>query len=102
MRAVQSDAVVDTPGHTGQRVTVRYFAWVREKVGRVEETIDVPADVATAGAFVAWLAQRGDEYAEAFRRPEVVRVALDQVHVKASASIRGAREIALFPPVTGG
>jgi molybdopterin synthase sulfur carrier subunit len=102
MRAVQSDAVVDTPGQTGQRVTVRYFAWVREKIGRAEEAIDVPADVETAGAFVSWLAQRGDEYAAAFRRPDVVRVALDQVHVKPAASIKGVREIALFPPVTGG
>ena len=99
---MQSDVVVDIPGHVGQRVTVRYFAWVREKIGRAEETIDVPADVGTAGEFVAWLAQRGDEYAEAFRRPDVVRVALDQVHVKPAASIRAAREIALFPPVTGG
>ncbi len=99
---MQSDAVVESPGAAGQRVTVRYFAWVREKVGRAEETIDVPADVRTVGDFVAWLAQRGEEYAAALQRPDVVRVALDQVHVKSAASIVGAREIALFPPVTGG
>ncbi|MGE3228513.1 MAG: molybdopterin converting factor subunit 1 [Hyphomicrobium sp.] len=86
----------------GQRLTVRYFAWVREKVGRSEETLEVPAEVATAGDLVRWLAARGPEFAEAFARPEVVRVALDQVHAKPTASLRGVREVALFPPVTGG
>lgn len=104
MRAVQSDAITEKPASTaaGQRLTVRYFAWVREKVGRAEETIEVPDGVATVGDLVAWLAARGSEYGDAFRRPGVVRAALDQVHVKPAASIRGAREIAFFPPVTGG
>ena len=51
---------------------------------------------------VAWLTQRGPEYAEAFARPGVVRAAVDQTHVQPTASIAGAREIAFFPPVTGG
>ena len=83
-------------------VKVLYFAWVREKVGRAEEILDVPADVATAEQLMVWLKRRGPEYAEAFARSEVIRVALDRTHVKPTASIAGAREIAFFPPVTGG
>ncbi|HRN84957.1 MAG TPA: molybdopterin converting factor subunit 1 [Hyphomicrobium sp.] len=91
-----------TAASAGQRVTVRYFAWVRERVGRAEEQIALPADVATVGELARWLATRGPEYAEAFRRADVVRAALDQVHVKPSAPLAGAREVAFFPPVTGG
>lgn len=86
----------------GQRLTVRYFAWVREKIGRAEETLVVPDGIATVGDLVGWLAARGPEYAEAFRRPDVVRAALDQVHAKPAHPIQGAREVAFFPPVTGG
>lgn len=104
MRAVPSGMIDEkvAGGAAAQHLTVRYFAWVREKVGRAEETVMVPAGVATVGELVGWLAARGPEYAEAFRRPGVVRAAIDQVHVKTSAPIRGAREVAFFPPVTGG
>ena len=83
-------------------VKILYFAWVREKVGRPEEILDLPAGVATVADLVAWLKQRGPEYAEAFARAEVIRVALDRTHVKPTAALAGAREIAFFPPVTGG
>ena len=83
-------------------IKVLYFAWVREKVGKAEEILDVPADVATAAQLITWLKGRGPEYAEAFARAEVIRVALDRTHVAPTASIAGAREIAFFPPVTGG
>ncbi|WP_072397375.1 molybdopterin converting factor subunit 1 [Hyphomicrobium sp. CS1GBMeth3] len=89
-------------GAAGQRLTVRYFAWVREKVGRAEERIVVPDGVATVRDLVGWLREQGPEYANAFERPDVVRAAVDQVHVKPAQPISGAREIAFFPPVTGG
>lgn len=81
---------------------IRYFAWVREKTGKAEEVVDLPAGIATIADLVAWLTRRGPEYAEAFARPGVVRAAVDQTHVQPTASIAGAREIAFFPPVTGG
>jgi molybdopterin synthase sulfur carrier subunit len=84
------------------RVTLRYFAWVREKAGRAEETVELPPDTATVGDVIAWLKTRGPEYAEAFARSEVIRAAIDQTHVKHSTPVAGAREIAFFPPVTGG
>jgi molybdopterin synthase sulfur carrier subunit len=81
---------------------VLYFAWVRERVGKPEEEVDPPADVTTVAQLVEWLAGRGDEYAHAFANPKVVRAALDRTHVKPEAPLAGAREVAFFPPMTGG
>jgi sulfur-carrier protein len=83
-------------------VTLRYFAWIRERIGRSEEMLDVPADVTTVGELVGWLKAKGPEYAAAFERAEVIRAAVDHAHVQRNAGIAGAREIAFFPPVTGG
>ncbi len=81
---------------------VLYFAWVRERIGKAEETVEPPAGVRTVGELIAWLAGRGEEYAHAFERPQVIRAAIDQTHVRPDTAIAGAREIALFPPMTGG
>jgi molybdopterin synthase sulfur carrier subunit len=83
-------------------VTLRYFAWVRERIGKTEEVVDLPAGIGTVGEMVAWLSGRGEEYAYAFENPKVVRVAIDRAHVRADAAVAGAREIAFFPPMTGG
>ena len=79
-----------------------YFAWVRERVGRTEEEVTPPAEVATVADLIAWLTGRGEEYAYAFETPGVVRVAIDRVHAKPDSPIAGAGEIAFFPPMTGG
>ena len=79
-----------------------YFAWVRERVGKTEEVVDVPAGLATVGDLVTWLAGRGEEYAHAFANPKVVRAAIDRTHVRPDAAVGQAREIAFFPPMTGG
>ena len=79
-----------------------YFAWVRERIGRDGETIDPPAQVADVAGLIGWLAGRGGGYAEAFAEPARLRAAVDQAFVPLDASIAGATEIALFPPVTGG
>ena len=81
---------------------VKYFAWVRERIGKEEETIDPPADVRTVGDLIDWLARRDESYAYAFETPRVIRAAIDHAHVKPEATISGAREIAFFPPMTGG
>jgi len=83
-------------------VKVLYFAWVRERIGKTEEVVDPPPTVRTVGDLAAWLATRGEEYAYAFENPKVVRAAIDRSHVKPEAAIAGAREIAFFPPMTGG
>ena len=79
-----------------------YFAWVREKIGRASETVDVPANVETVADLIAWLKTRGDEYQRAFETTNTVRAAIDHTHAKHDAKIGSAREIAFFPPVTGG
>ena len=84
------------------RLKLVYFAWVRERVGRPEEVAEVPGHVATVRDLVTWLKSRGEEYAHAFENEGVVRAAIDHVHVKPDAALAGAREIAFFPPMTGG
>jgi molybdopterin synthase sulfur carrier subunit len=81
---------------------LKYFAWVRERVGKTEETVELPPGVRTVEDLMAWLAARGESYAHAFETPRVIRAAIDHAHVKPDAAIAGAREIAFFPPMTGG
>jgi sulfur-carrier protein len=79
-----------------------YFAWVKERTGIAAEDVDVPASVTTVAELMAWLKTRGPEFEHAFARSEVIRAAVDQSHVRHDAHLAGAREIAFFPPVTGG
>lgn len=81
---------------------VLYFAWVRERIGKAEEIVDPPVAVRTVGDLIGWLAGRGEEYANAFASPKTIRAAIDHTHVRPEAAIAGAREIAFFPPMTGG
>ena len=83
-------------------IKVRYFAWVRERVGKPEEDVEPPASVATVGDLMVWLAGRGEEYAHAFENPKVIRAAIDRTHVRPDAPLARAAEIAFFPPMTGG
>lgn len=79
-----------------------YFAWVRQKVGRGEEEMALPAQVATIADLMTALHARGGGYAEAFSDPSRLRAARNQDHVNADAAIAQDDEIAFFPPVTGG
>ncbi len=79
-----------------------YFAWVRERIGLREEDVELPATVRTTGELVEWLKSRGPEYAYALAEPKAVRIAVDQVHAGADAPLAGVREVAIFPPMTGG
>ena len=83
-------------------VKLLYFAWVREKAGRAEEEVELPAEAKTVADVIAWLKTRGPDFENAFERGEIIRAAIDQTHVKHDAPVTGAREIAFFPPVTGG
>ena len=79
---------------------VLYFAWVRERIGLPRENIDTQA--ATVHDLVAELCTRNERYAAAFADTSALRVAVDQELVEFSTPIAGAREIAFFPPMTGG
>jgi sulfur-carrier protein len=89
-------------GNPTRQVSIRYFAWVREKTGRSEETVEIGPGILTISDLVAWLRTRGPEYDAAFSSTGTVRAAIDMTHVKPDAKIASAREIAFFPPVTGG
>lgn len=79
-----------------------YFAWVRERIGKAEENVTVPAEVGTVAELIGWLRGRGDEYAHAFENAPHIRAALDRRHVRHDAPLTDAREVAFFPPMTGG
>lgn len=79
-----------------------YFAWVRERIGKAEEDLDLPANVKTVADLLVFLRERGEGYRNALARPEIIRVAIDHEHVDHGHEIANAGEIALFPPMTGG
>lgn len=79
-----------------------YFAWVRERIGLAGEDLVPPAEVRTVGELIGWLATRGENYAHAFENPKIIRAALDKTHVKHDTPFAGSRDIAFFPPMTGG
>jgi molybdopterin synthase sulfur carrier subunit len=79
-----------------------YFARMRQIIGKGEEDITIPAEITTVSRLIDFLKERDDAYASAFADPRIVRAAIDQTHAPLDASIKGAREIAFFPPVTGG
>jgi len=82
------------------RLDVLYFAWVRERIGMPREKLDTQA--ATVADLVAELVAREDRYAAAFADLSALRVALDQELSSFDAPLDGVREVAFFPPMTGG
>ena len=79
-----------------------YFAWLRERIGVGSEEVSPPQGVDTVGALIEWLKTREPRYEAAFAQTAAIKVAVDQEQTDFDASIIGAREVALFPPVTGG
>ena len=83
-------------------ITLLYFAWVRERIGAGEEIVTPPQEVKTIADLVDWLATSSAGHAAAFADRGRLRAAIDQDFVPLDTPIGQAREIALFPPVTGG
>ena len=81
-------------------IEVLYFAWLRERIGLPRETVETEA--ATVADLVAELSAREDRYAVAFSDMSAIRAAVDQDLVPLDTSLAGAREVAFFPPMTGG
>ena len=79
-----------------------YFAWVRERVGVAEEALDLPLSLVTVADLLDWLSGCSPGHAAALADRDAVRVGVDQDFAQAYTPIAGAREIAIFPPVTGG
>ncbi len=81
---------------------ILYFAWVKQRTGIAQETVELPDTVKTVADVIDWIRTRGPEFAHAFEDTRVIRAAVDQVHARLDTQIEGAGEIAFFPPVTGG
>lgn len=81
---------------------IRYFAWLRQRVGVAEEELELPPGIATLGQLKTWLGERHPRFAEACAARGVVRAAVDQEFAEDDRPLAGAREVAFFPPVTGG
>ncbi|HEX4261697.1 MAG TPA: molybdopterin converting factor subunit 1 [Acetobacteraceae bacterium] len=83
-------------------VRVLYFAWLRERIGAAEESLDPPAEVATLGGLIEWLSARDERHAQALADRRLVRAAVNQDFADPDTPIRPGDEVAFFPPVTGG
>ncbi len=81
-------------------IDVLYFAWVRERIGVPKESVD--SDAETVADLVEELMSREERYKVAFSDMSSVRVAVDQKLADIEAPLAGAREVAFFPPMTGG
>ncbi len=79
-----------------------YFAWVRETIGVGEEDVQPPEAVRTVADLIDWLCGYSDAHAQAFAEPARLRAAVDQKFVPLDSALGDAREVAIFPPVTGG
>jgi molybdopterin synthase sulfur carrier subunit len=81
---------------------VRYFAWMKRTVGLPEEEVVPPADVTTVGDLIVWLRTRSPGHAEALAEGAAFGAAVDQRTATFDVKLAGAREVAFFPPFTGG
>ena len=81
---------------------LRYFAWLRQKIGRGDETLQPPASVTNVDELLTWLATLGPGYAAALADRKAIRVAVNQDYVGTHHPVGANDEVALFPPVTGG
>ena len=79
-----------------------YFAWVRERIGLDEETLALPAGIATVGALLDWLRARSPGHGAALADRSLLRVAVDQIFADDTTPVSDSAEVAIFPPVTGG
>jgi molybdopterin synthase sulfur carrier subunit len=85
-----------------RQIRVLYFARLRERIGRSEDALSVPAEIADVAALRGWLVARGAPWAQAFSEETRLRAAVDQRMARDDTPLRDGAEVAFFPPVTGG
>ena len=81
---------------------ILYFAWLRQRTGIGEEEITLPPEIDDVAALIGWLKRRGPKFAEALADTSAIRIAVDQEFAALDTTLAGAKEVALFPPMTGG
>jgi sulfur-carrier protein len=83
-------------------VKLLYFAWLRTRIGKAEETLELPQGVRSVASLVDWLETRGPAFAAALGNRKLLRVAVNKEYVGWDHPLAPGDEVALFPPVTGG
>ena len=81
---------------------ILYFAWVRERVGKDSEDIDLPENITTVSALIDWLINKDEGYRAALDNRKNLKVAVNQTLVKWDHPVKDNDEVAFFPPMTGG
>ena len=81
---------------------VLYFSWLKEKIGKGEEQLDLPEGVSDVQSLLDWMKGRGDGFTDAFANDAIIRVAVNHEYVERNHAVQTGDEIAIFPPVTGG
>lgn len=84
------------------QLSIVYFSWVRERIGRDQDTINCPENAGTIGQLLDYLKTKDTVYQDLFADLKKLRFALDQDFVGLEAPLGSAKELAIFPPVTGG
>ena len=84
------------------QLKIAYFAWLRERMGRGEETLATPPGVTTVAQLAEWLRARDDAGRAAFADLRTVRAAVNQTFAQPGDDLHDGDEVAFFPPVTGG
>ncbi|MFT5439390.1 MAG: molybdopterin synthase sulfur carrier subunit [Alphaproteobacteria bacterium] len=79
-----------------------YFGWVRTRIGTGSEEIDLPAEISDVRALIEWLQSRGQNYLDALKEIDSIRIAVNQELAELDAPVAGTDEVAVFPPMTGG
>ena len=81
---------------------IKYFSWVKDIVGKSEETIPISPDIDTPEKLIDFLITRNEKYKKAFSKRATIKVAQNKIYISKSTKIKNDDEIAFFPPVTGG
>ncbi len=84
------------------QLSIMYFSWVKERIGRDQDMIDCPENAETVGQILEYLQSKDVVYQDVFADLKKLRFALDQDFVGLEAPLGSAKELAIFPPVTGG
>ena len=83
-------------------MVIKYFSWIKEHIGQSEEKIELPVNVSTIEELMLYLENLNDKYKLAFKKKDLIKIAINKSYSSIDDKINNNDEIAFFPPVTGG
>ena len=83
-------------------MVIKYFSWIKEHIGQSEERIELPVNVSTIEELMLYLENLNDKYKLAFKKKDLIKIAINKSYASIDNKINNNDEIAFFPPVTGG